>query len=59
MLVLTRKIGEEIIINNDIKIAILDVRGREIRIGIEAPKSVKINRKEIHEKMIASGEIEG
>jgi len=58
MLVLTRKIGEEIIINNDIKIAILDVRGREIRIGIEAPKSVKINRKEIHEKMIANGEIE-
>ena len=58
MLVLTRKIGEEIIINNDIKIAILDVRGREIRIGIEAPKSVKINRKEIHEKMIANGELE-
>lgn len=47
MLALTRKVGESIIINNDIEVTILDVKGDQIKVGINAPKSVPIYRKEI------------
>lgn len=47
MLVLTRKKNESIIINDNIEITIVDVQGDQVRIGINAPKSVSIYRKEI------------
>lgn len=47
MLVLTRKAGERIVIGDDIVITILDVRGEGIRIGIDAPRGVKIQREEV------------
>lgn len=47
MLVLTRKAGERIVIGDDIVITILDVRGEGIRIGIDAPSTVKIQREEV------------
>lgn len=47
MLVLTRKAGERIVIGDDIVVTVLDVRGDSIRIGIDAPKGVKIQREEI------------
>jgi carbon storage regulator len=47
MLVLTRKAGERIVIGDDIVVTILDVRGDGIRIGIDAPKGVKIQREEV------------
>jgi len=47
MLVLTRKKQQSIIINDNIEITILDVQGEQVRIGIKAPKSVSIFRKEI------------
>ncbi len=47
MLVLTRKLGESILIGEDIKITVLQVRGRQIRIGIEAPKEMEVHREEI------------
>ena len=47
MLVLTRKAGERILIGDDIVITILDSRGDGIRIGIDAPKGVKIQREEV------------
>ncbi len=52
MLVLTRKIGETLIIKNDIIITILGIKGNQIRIGIEAPKNISIYRKEIYVKII-------
>lgn len=48
MLALTRKNGESIIIGNDIEITILDVKGDQVKIGINAPKSVPVYRKEIY-----------
>jgi len=48
MLILTRKLGETIRIGNDIKIAILDIRGKQIRIGIEAPPDVSVHREEVY-----------
>jgi carbon storage regulator len=47
MLVLTRKIGESIQINEDVKITVIEVKGKNIRLGIEAPKETKIYRQEV------------
>ena len=49
MLVLTRKIGESLIIGDDIEIKIVDVNQKSVKIGIEAPKSVSVYRKETYE----------
>lgn len=51
MLVLTRKPGEGIIIGEDIKITIVEVRGNGIRIGIEAPRDRKIHRMEVYDRI--------
>ena len=48
MLVLTRKIGELIVIGDNIKIKIVEIKGKQVRIGIEAPRSVQVNREEIY-----------
>lgn len=48
MLALSRKLNESIIINNDIEITILEIKGDQVKIGITAPKSVPIYRKEIY-----------
>lgn len=49
MLIISRKVGESLLIDNEIEIFILDIKNDKIRIGIEAPKSVKILRKELFE----------
>jgi carbon storage regulator len=51
MLVLTRKPGESIIIDGGIRITVTQVRGENVRIGIEAPLEVRVNRAEIHERL--------
>ena len=48
MLALTRKKGEALMINNNIEITILEVRGDQVKIGISAPKDVPIYRKEVY-----------
>lgn len=48
MLALTRKKGESLMINNDTEITILEVRGDQVKIGIQAPKEVPIYRKEVY-----------
>ncbi|MBQ4531311.1 MAG: carbon storage regulator CsrA [Lachnospiraceae bacterium] len=47
MLALSRKTGESIIIDNDIEVTILEIKGDQVKLGIKAPKSVPIYRKEI------------
>ena len=51
MLALTRKKGESLVINNNIEILILEVRGDQIKIGITAPKDVPIYRKEVYKQI--------
>ncbi len=48
MLALTRKKGEAIMVNNNVEITVLDVRGDQVKIGISAPKDVPIYRKEVY-----------
>ena len=50
MLVLTRRPGEEIVIDGRIRFTVVSVKGDRIRIGIEAPPSVVVDRQEIHER---------
>ena len=48
MLVLTRKKDQTIVINDNIEITVLDIQGDQVRIGINAPRSVSIHRKEVY-----------
>lgn len=52
MLVLTRRVGEQIIIDDSIRLEVLEVKGGKVRIGLEAPPSVRIDRMEIHQKRV-------
>ncbi|SHJ80450.1 carbon storage regulator, CsrA [Malonomonas rubra DSM 5091] len=51
MLVLTRKAGEGIIIGDDIKITVVELKGGGVRIGIDAPREMKVHRQEVFEKI--------
>ena len=58
MLVLTRKVNEVIRVGDDIEIRIVDIRGDKVRVGVEAPKDVPINREEIHQEILREREQE-
>jgi carbon storage regulator len=49
MLVLSRKKNESIVINNDIRVVIVEIRGDKVRLGVEAPPEVPVHRQEIYE----------
>jgi carbon storage regulator len=51
MLVLTRKTDQSIMIGDDVEITILEVRGEQVRVGIRAPRSVQIHRKEVFDQI--------
>jgi carbon storage regulator len=50
MLVLTRNVGEKIIIDGDIQVTVVAITGNKVRIGIEAPAYVRVDRQEVHER---------
>lgn len=58
MLVLTRKIGEEIIIGGDIHVTVTAIRGNQVRLGITAPREVSVNREEVARRVEKFGEPE-
>jgi carbon storage regulator len=51
MLILTRRVGESVMIGNDVTVTVLGVKGNQVRVGIEAPKSITVHRKEIYERI--------
>jgi carbon storage regulator len=50
MLVLTRRLGEEIIIGDKIRVSVVTIQGDRVRLGIDAPQSVCVDRAEVHER---------
>jgi len=53
MLILSRKVDEKVVIGDDIKISIIEIRGDQVRIGIDAPKKVKVFRQEVYDAIKA------
>jgi len=51
MLVLTRKTNENIVIGDDVVVTVIDIRGDKVRLGIEAPKSVTVHRREVYDRI--------
>lgn len=57
MLVLSRKKNESIVINNDITIVVVEIRGDKVRLGVEAPKEVPVHRHEVYEAIQRNGAV--
>ena len=53
MLILTRRVGETVMIGDDVTITVLGVKGNQVRVGINAPKHVAVHREEIYERIKA------
>ena len=54
MLILTRKIGESLIMGDDVEITVLSVRGNQVKLGVNAPKEIAVHRQEIYERIKAA-----
>ncbi|WP_026353192.1 MULTISPECIES: carbon storage regulator CsrA [Solimonas] len=56
MLILTRRVGETVVIGDDIVVTVLGVKGNQVRIGVKAPRDVAVHREEIFERIKREGE---
>jgi carbon storage regulator len=59
MLILTRRVGETVMIGNEVTVTVLGVKGNQVRIGVNAPKDVAVHREEIYERIKREEDNEG
>jgi carbon storage regulator len=58
MLILTRRVGETLMIGDDVTVTVLGVKGNQVRIGVSAPKNVPVHREEIYERIRKEKEVD-
>ena len=59
MLILTRRVGETLMIGDDVAVTVLGVKGNQVRIGVKAPRDVSVHREEIYERIQEEQEVRG
>ncbi len=57
MLILTRRVGETLVIGDDVRVTVLGVRGNQVRVGVNAPKDVAVHREEIYQRIQSEKEV--
>lgn len=59
MLILTRRVGESLIISDDMKVTVLGIKNNQIRIGVSAPREIAVHREEIYNRILREREHDG